>query len=54
MKYVIAVIWTSGKIEVIACETLKLAKICFETLKERNDIYFASLHYFEKGISKIN
>ena len=54
MKYVIMVIWTSAKIEVIACETLKLAKICFETLKERNDIYFASLHYFEKGISKIN
>ena len=54
MKYVIMVCWTSGKLEVIACETLKLAKICFETIKERNDIYFASLHYFEKGISKIN
>ena len=54
MKYIIMVCWTSGKLEVIACETLKLAEICIETFKERNDIYFASLHYFEKGISKIN
>ena len=44
MKYVIMVCWTSGKLEVIAFETLKLAEICIETLKERNDIYFASLH----------
>ena len=54
MKYIIMVIWTSGKIEIIACETLKLSEICIKTLKERNDIYFVSLHYFEKGITKIN
>ena len=54
MKYVIMVFWTSGKIETIACETLELAKICYDTLKERNDVFMASLHYFEKSITKLN
>ena len=54
MKYIIMVIWTSAKIETIACETLKLAKICFQALREQSDICFVSLHEFENCKSKIN
>ena len=54
MKYIIMVIWTNAKIEMIVCETLKLAKICFQALKEQSDIYFVSLQGFENCKSKIN
>ena len=34
MKYVIMVCWTSGKLELIACETITTAEICFKALEE--------------------
>ena len=54
MKYIILVIWTSGKLETIACETLKLAEICIDALRKRTDIYIVGLLDFENGKSKIN
>ena len=54
MKYKIMVYWTSGEIEVINCETLKLAEICIDALRERTDIYIVGLLDFENGKSKIN
>ena len=54
MKYVIMICLTSGKIELIACETLELAEICFKALREQSNIIFASLHQFEKSITEIN
>ena len=54
MKYVIMVCWTSGKLELIACETIKLAEICIKALREQSNIIFVSLHQFEKSITEIN
>ena len=54
MKYIVMVYWTSGNLEKIVCETLKLAEICIDALRERTDIYIVGLLDFENGKSKIN
>ena len=49
MKYKIIVYWNSGYIEAIDCESLTIAKICMEELREEYNIRNFGLREFKNG-----
>ena len=49
MKYKIIVYWNSGYIEAIDCESLTIAKICMEALREEYNIRNFGLREFKNG-----
>ena len=49
MKYRIIIYWNSGAVEAIDFESLKLAKICIESLREEYNIYKLGLREFKNG-----
>ena len=54
MKYIITVMWTSGEVETIVCETIKSTEICIKALKEQSNIRIISMFEFKKCKSDIN
>lgn len=54
MKYIIMVIWNSGEVESIVCETIKSSEICIKALIEQSNITTVCLLEFEKRKSEIN
>ena len=54
MKYIIMVIWSSGDVESIVCETMNSAEICIKSLRKQSNINFIGLFEFGKRKSELN